>query len=520
MAGVLGSGPGGLILGAETKTAAAKGPIVNTTLGKLRGYTNNRVQCFKGIPYGASTAGDKRFLAPSKAAPWMNVREAVELGHRSPQQPAPGEIPEVGAMDRREERAEDCLVLNVWTNSSKGTRPVMVWMHGGGYTSGSGGWIMWDGENLARKQDVVVVTLNHRLNAFGYLYLAGFNNEKYASASNIGMLDIVMALEWVRDNIDRFGGDPKNVTIFGQSGGGGKVSTLLGMPAAKGLFHKAIVQSGSLVRGTPVEAAMKSSETLLAKFNLKPNQLDNLQRLPMDQIVMALRETQGLRLAPVLDGKTLPAGPFDPAAPEVSGAIPLMMGSVATEATFFNGTPLDPIDDADLRRRTKQYLRGDDAAVERVIAAYRKDDPNLSNLDVYQQMATDGSRQGVITEAERKFEQGKAPVYMYYFNWKSPVREGKLKAFHCIEVPFVFQNVDECKIMTGDGKERYALADKVSLAWANFARTGNPNHSGLPKWPAYDTAKRETMVLDVESRITQDPGANGRKALLAERKTA
>jgi para-nitrobenzyl esterase len=327
--------------------------------------------------------------------------------------------------------SEDCLHLNVWTNGlgSQGDarkRPVMVWLHGGGFTSGNGSYTMYDGANMARKHDVVTVTINHRLNSFGFLYLADIGGEKFKNASNCGILDAVAALEWVRDNIANFGGDPKNVTIFGQSGGAGKVSTLLAMPSAKGLFHRAIVQSGANLKGVSTEEATKTANTLMDKLGVKT--AEDLQQVPMDQLVAATLSTRGLRLAPVLDGRTLPSGPFDPTAPALSADVPLLIGSTEFEVNFFPNTKLDPIDAPELHAAVKQATRADDAEVDKLIAVYRKGRPNASDIDLSQIIASDGFRSPVITEAERKAAQP-APVYMYYFTWKSPMHDGKLKAF-------------------------------------------------------------------------------------------
>ncbi len=509
---------------AQDRGCSSPSAIVRTSAGRVRGLARDKVSAFFGIPYGASTAGARRFMPPSKADSWTGVRDAVEFGPRSPQGPS-SLIPEVAAVDRREPASEDCLCLNVWTPGlGAGRRPVMVWLHGGGYSQGSGAFIIYDGANLACRHDVVVVTVNHRLNVFGYLYLAELGGEKYASSSNVGMLDIVAALEWVRDNIAAFGGDPSNVTIFGQSGGGGKVSTLMAMPSAKGLFHRAVVESASAIKGVPKDEATSSAEAFLAKVGLKSNQVDELQKMPVEQLVTAMGEGgavggNGLRLAPVVDGHSLPRNPFDPDAPEISSSVPLLIGSVETEVTFMRGTPLDPMDDAALHAHVKQVLRvGDDAAVDRLIDVYRKGRPNIKNTDLYLILASDATfRAGVLTEAERKADQGAASAYMYYFTWKSPVRDGKLRTFHTLEIPFVFDNVDLATAMTGSGQERYALADKISGAWVAFARTGNPSHKGLPKWPAFDTKQRATMILNNECEVVDDPNGEERQALRAVR---
>jgi para-nitrobenzyl esterase len=518
----------------------APSSVAQTTAGRVRGVVQDRVSAFFGIPYGASTAGSGRFMPPARPQPWTGVRDVLEYGPRSPQGPS-GLIPEDAAEDRREAAGEDCLRLNVWTpGTGTGTRPVMVWLHGGGFAQASGSFIIYDGANLSRRRDVVVVTLNHRLNVFGFLYLAELGGQQYANASNVGMQDVVLALEWVRDNIAAFGGDPRNVTVFGQSGGGGKVCALMGMPSAKGLFHRAIAMSGSFVNGTTRADATRNAEALLARLNLKPNQIDELHNTSVDRILVAMASPDGasalggraaaggrgrggpggggLSFSPVIDGKTIPAAPFDPAASPLCANVPLIIGSTETEVTFNRNTPLDDMDDAALHDRIKQTVRADDTAVDALIATYRKGRPGISNLDLYLVVASDSSfRDGVMTVAQRKADQRGAPVYMYYFTWRSPVHDGKLKAFHTLDIPFVFENVDLGTAMTGAGQSRYALQDRMSAAWAAFARTGNPNHKGLPEWPAFNTTERATMFLDNTCKIVNDPNREERLALTALR---
>jgi para-nitrobenzyl esterase len=504
-AGFLLSGVLPKLHGAKTEAGSA---VATTTYGKIRGAMQDKVHAFKGVPYGASTVGAGRFLPPAKPRPWTDVRDALELGPASPQVPS-NLIPESMAQQPKGDGNgnEDCLHLNVWTPALSGKRPVMVWFHGGGYSAGSANWNMYNGGNLSAKQDVVVVTVNHRLNVFGYLYLAELGGDRFAQASNVGMLDCIAALEWVRDNIAGLGGDPGNVTIFGQSGGGGKVSTLMAMPAAKGLFHRAIAMSGSAVKGEPRDRATKGAEMFLAKLGLKSNQVDELQKLPQAQLLQAMREVRGLQLNPVVDGRTLPGGPFDPTAPEITANVPLMIGSTETEVTWNNSVVFDPLDDAQLRDRmmTSQHIDG--AAADRLIAVYKKGRPNASNLDLFFIMSTDLSnfRTGTDTEADRKAALGKAPVYKYYFQWYSPVREGKLRSYHTLDIPFVFENVDIAESMVGTGQERYPLADKMSGAWAAFARNGNPNHKGIPAWRPFNEAQRATMIFNNECRAMNDP---------------
>jgi len=498
-------------LGAELKP----GSTVETSAGKVRGLVIDKVNAFKGIPYGASTAGNRRFLPPVKPEAWTGIKDTVEWGAEAPQVSPHTEIPEVRATIPATGMSEDCLRLNVWTNGfgRNDKRPVMLWLHGGGFTSGNGSYTIYDGTNLAKKRDVVAVTINHRLNSFGFLYLAGIGGGKFAQASNVGMLDAIAALEWVHDNIANFGGDPNNVTIFGQSGGAGKVSTLLAMPGAKGLFHRAIIQSGANVKAVSVADATATAQAVMTKLNVKT--ADELQKVPMDQLIAATTATQGLRLAPVLDGTTLPRDPFSPDAPPMSADVPVLLGTVETEVTFFPNTQMDPIDDAALLARVKQAARVDDAQAKHLIDLYRKGRAGVSNIDVALILESDlRFRPAVVTEAELKSAQ-KAPVYMYYFTWRSPVREGKLKTFHTLEIPFVTGNVDNATSMTGTGQDRYALEDKMSAAWAAFARTGNPNHKGLPTWPKFNPTQRATMIFNNECRVVNDPNGEERKALAA-----
>lgn len=519
-AGLLAAGGMTAALAEDTKMTA--GATVQTRSGKVRGSLHGRVHAFKGIPYGASTAGERRFMPPAKVPEWTGVRDALELGARAPQLLSSfhGQvIPEFESMDRNEPMSEDCLMLNVWTPGpqAQARRPVMVWLHGGGYNSGSGGFICYDGAELARKHDVVAITVNHRLGALGYLYLAELGGERYADSGNLGNLDIVAALEWVRDNIVAFGGDPANVTVFGQSGGGGKVSCLMAMPAAKGLFHRAIVESGAAIKGMPRDAATRTARAFMAKLGLKPEEVARLQHMPLEQLMAATEPGAGppLNFAPVVDGGALPHDPFDPTAPALSADIPLLIGTVETEVTFFAHQALDPIDAPTLHAQVKRTLRhASDAQVEQLIAAYRAGRPKASNTDLYLIIASDATfRAGVLTETERKADQGKAPVYQYYFTWRSPVREGKLRTFHALEIPFVFDNVDAAQSITGTGKDRYALASRMSGAWTAFARSGNPNIKDLPHWQPFDTRRRATMIFNDECRLVDDPHGAERRLL-------
>lgn len=537
---------------AQAARAATPGATVPTTAGIVRGLSISGVQAFKGIPYGASTAGTRRFLPPLKPQPWTGVRDTFELGQRSPLVDSVL-VPEWDPLNLREPMGEDCLNLNVWTPGvgAGGKRPVMVWLHGGGYAAGSPGMIAYDGANLARKHDVVVVGVTHRLNAFGFLYLAELGGEKFADAGNAGMRDIIAGLEWVRDNIAAFGGDPANVTIFGQSGGAGKVSTLLGMPAAQGLYHRAVAQSGAAVTSMPAGVATQNAEAFMARLGLKREQVEDLQTLPMQQLLAALQPRNaavssgqaagegargargeggrgggrggpgggGFAASPVVDGRSLPHDVFNPTATMLSANIPLLIGSTETEVTWnVNTDYTQPADDVALRERVKKTLRAsDDAQVDALIATYRKERPKASTLDLALIIETDASnfRSGTDTEAERKAALGKAPVYMYRFQWYSPVSGGRLRAMHCMDIPFVFDNVDLCQTVVGGGADRQALADKMSSAWVAFARTGNPNHKGLPNWQPFSVDERATMVFNNECRAVNDPYRAARLAVAA-----
>jgi para-nitrobenzyl esterase len=523
------------------------GAVVETTAGKVRGLLIDRIHAFKGVPYGASTAGARRFLPPVKVPPWTGVRDAFEIGLRSPLVDSVL-VPEWMPLNLGEPMGEDCLNLNLWTPSAtkSGRRPVMVWLHGGGYAAGSPNMIPYDGANLARRHDVVVVSITHRLNVFGFAYLPELGGERFAQASNAGMKDIIAGLEWIRDNVASFGGDPGNVTIFGQSGGAGKVSTLLGMPAAQGLFHRAIAQSGSAVASMPATVATQNAEAFMGRLGLKSSEVEALQKLPMEQLLGALAPRNmggaareggatgatrgrgrgaaggfpggGFAASPVVDGTSLPHDVFNPTATRISQNVPLLIGSTETEVTWNVNTDFTvPADDAALRERVKRTLRLDDAQADNVLAIYRKGRPTASHLDLALIVETDASqfRSGTDTQAERKAALGKAPVYMYRFQWYSPVGGGRLRAMHCMDIPFVFANVDVSKSVVGNGPERYALADKMSAAWVSFARTGNPNTRLLPKWEPFSAAKRATMIFNNECRAANDPYREERFAIAA-----
>lgn len=412
-----------------------------------------------------------------------------------------------------EQEGEDCLSLNILTPAvgDGGKRPVLFWCHGGGFTAGSGAGRLYNGTNLPRRGNVVVVTVNHRLGPFGYLYLGDLAGERYAASGNAGMLDLVAALAWVRDNIEAFGGDPANVTIFGESGGGAKVSALLAMPAAQGLFHRAIIQSGPGLRMLSREKATDNAAKLLKTLEIAPNDVERLSTLSVEQILEANARVNRNPLGgwgPVVDSQVLPQHPFDPVASALSANVPMVIGTNKDEATLFllNDAALNTLDEAGLRARIGALV-GD--ATGTLLTAYRHASPG----DLFTSFMTDRLfRMHSITIAERKYEQGTAPVYMYLFTWETPVLNGRLKSAHALEIPFMFDNLSSARNFTGESPELVPLAKKMSEAWLAFARDGKPGYRGLPAWPAYEPEGRATMIFDTACRVENDPGGEVRRA--------
>lgn len=507
---------------------------LQTRDGLLRGVEHDGIFSFKGVPYGAPPDGANRFAPPQKPSPWSGVRDALAFGPIAPQENPwekirkftahgyEGTIPIEAA-----EINEDCLRLNVWARAlaesssprADDRRPVMVWIHGGSLIGGSGGADWYDGANLSRRGDVVVVTVNHRLGALGYLHTAELAGGDAATSGALGMLDLVAALEWVRDNIAAFGGDPRNVTIFGESGGGWKVSTLLAMPAARGLFHRAIIQSGALLRGHTQEQAMSVTRLMLQELGVEKPTLDQLRKIPIDRLIAAQQrlvtrvrggELPGIshEFRPVIGTATLPKHPFDPVAPEISANIPLLIGTNGTEASW--GLWADPgaasMTDAELHRRLTTALQGDPRDA---IALYRTLQPGATPRELY--IAILSSPHESIRLAERKAQGGGAPVYMYSFAWRTPVLDGQLGSPHMLEVPFVFDNISAARGFTGDSPQTRQLASNISAAWAQFARSGVPSARGLPAWPPFTPKDRLTLVFDDRSSVVEDPDAQTRR---------
>jgi len=525
----------------EPHTSRRRGPaivasrdhaVVETAAGRVRGYTRNGIYTFKGIPYAGPTWGPNRFLPPTRVKAWTGVRSSMQYGEVSPQPPRAGwKNDEEAFMFAWDDgvQGEDCLRVNVWTAGldAGAKRPVMVWLHGGGFVAGSGQELRaYDGENLARRGDVVVVTLNHRLGALGYLDLSHVGGEAFASSGNVGMLDLVAALEWVRDNIAGFGGDPGRVTIWGQSGGGGKVAALMAMPAAQGLFHRAIVESGSMLRVRTPESAARLTDEVLKELELDGTRLAELQYMPYEQIVSAgekvlARQPSGLpdfrRAAermgwgPVMDGRIIPQHPFDPAAPAISARVPMIVGTNLNEfVTNINHPDGEDMTEEEMLARVRS-LHGDRAA--QVVAVFRERTPQAKPFDIWSRIAAAPIRAAAIEQCARKAAQHAAPAYLYWFTWQTPILDGRPRAFHCAELPFVFNNAERCETMTGGGPEAIELAHRMSDAWVRFARTGDPNGPGFPHWPAFDERRVPTMVFDTRCEAVNGPDA-GEQAVI------
>ena len=483
-----------------SRAAAARETITETTTGQVRGYVVDGINVFRGIPYGGDTSGKNRFMPPTPVASWTGVRDAVQWGRVAPQSTAP-DTTAYTSMVRWTELpggiGEDCLVLNVYTPGLRdgGKRPVMFSIHGGGFTSGTSGNPVFDGVALASLGDVILVTINHRLGIMGYLELGAFAPE-FEGSGNVGIMDIVQALTWVRDNIENFGGDPNRVMIFGQSGGGRKTSHLLAMPSAKGLFHRASIQSGAALRSLTPESADETAERVLAQLGLGRDRFREVQALPLD----ALLGVRGAQFGPIADGKVVPSHPFEPDAPAVSADVPVIVGCNRHDSGFQN--PNFELDDAGLLERARTLFG---AGAEQVVAAYRAAEPQGTPFKLHSRMITDlGRRRDSITLAERKAALGAAPAYMYYLTFESVPFGGKFGSVHGTEMPLFYHNLDRWPI-AGTGEEAQALADRMAGAYIAFAQTGTPSVPGVGEWPAYTAADRATMIFDTNTRVENAP---------------
>ncbi|SLM25723.1 carboxylesterase/lipase family protein [Stenotrophomonas indicatrix] len=504
---------------AALPAAAVPGPRDDTQVvarlrgGRVRGQREHGVHVFRGLRYGADTSA-YRFQPPRRETGWRGIADALEYAASAPQSGADGP------------GSEDCLFLNVWTPAlgDGGKRPILVYIHGGGFNNGSGSDPLYDGSALCRRGDVVVVTVNHRLNTFGYLYLGALGDPRYAASGNVGQLDLVQALQWVREHAAVFGGDAGNITVFGQSGGGAKIATLMAMPAAKGLFQRAWTMSGQQVTAAgPRAAAQRAS---IAMETVAARDLQALLRLPATELLAATRardpsrvESSALYFGPVLDEMVLPVHPFWPQAPAQSASIPMVIGNTRDETRAFLGN--DPAnftltwEDLPAQLEKQQFV---DLLPSVVIAEYRRLYPHYTPSEVFFAATTAGrSWRGAVEELEARARQttGAAPTWAYQLDWPSPVEDGRLRAFHTLDIPLVFDNAGLPGAHTGGGEDARALAATMSDALIAFARTGDPNHAGMSQWAPYGVPQRQTMVFDRHSHVVDDPRA-GERVLYAK----
>lgn len=495
-------------------STATRSEVVDTAHGRVRGVERDGVRIFRGLRYGAPTGGANRFRPPQPVEPWSDVVDAVAYGDTAPQ--VFTRLALGGTKGDRPPLGEDCLRLNVWTpGCDDARRPVMVWFHGGGFEAGTGSMLLYDGTNVARRGDVVVVTVNHRLNVFGHCALGPLLGEDFADSANVGFLDLVAALEWVRDNIGGFGGDPGNVTIYGQSGGGRKVSISMASPAAAGLFHRGIVQSGSHLRLTEPDRAAAMTAALLDQVGLAPADARRLQDVPTDALTEAAARVRG-RFSPTLDGVVFDRHPWDPDAPSPSAQVPLMIGTCRTELSNQVGSA-DPttfdLVDADLPERLARFVPPED--VDDLVATVRRSSPDADAAEVFFTIITArGYWLDSVLQTERKAAQGTAPVFSYRLMWRTPVEGGRRITPHSLDLPFVFDNVAVAPDMVGPPTEETAsLSLAMSESWIAFARTGEPSNGAVPAWDPYDLDRRPVMLFDVESAVALDPHRDEREAM-------
>jgi para-nitrobenzyl esterase len=508
--------------------------LTNTQYGKVRGYILRGIQYYLGMPYGADTSGANRFMPPQKPKPWSDVFPALWWGDSAPQN-----------MDNRYANkfasfrdhwnygdvSEDCLRINVQTPANDGRkRPVLFWIHGGGFTNGNGiEQDGYNGENFARLGNAVFCSINHRLGPLGYCNLAGVGGEKFAASGNVGMMDIVAALEWVRDNIANFGGDPGNVTIMGQSGGGAKVCILTAMPSAKGLFHKAVVLSGASRRAADKAPSENLGAAVVKEAGLTANDMDKLQAMPWKDFyaiatraqMAAAREagpggglTRGF--SPVVDGSILPQHPYDPEGAPTAAAVPMIISSVQNEQSpSWTDSSLESLTMDQVVEKLKQragFGAGFGDKAQAVVDAYANAFPGRKPVEIWSLASS--NRQSVVELADVKSRQP-APVYVNWFTWQPPLFDNRMRAFHCVDISFWFYNTDLMVTHTGGGPRPKALSTRMAGALLQFMKTGNPNGPGLPNWPKYSSVKGETMIFDDTCKAENDPDREARKALAA-----
>jgi para-nitrobenzyl esterase len=550
---VLGTGAAGVTIGGRVRASASArtdktgmeddGPVLqigddiavtDTQHGRVRGYVLRGIHYFLGIPYGADTSGANRFLPPQKPKAWADVRPAIWWGNSAPQNMENRYAnPHAAFRDHwnYDDVSEDCLRLNVFTPGIKDgkKRPVLFWIHGGGFTNGNGiEHDGYNGENFARLGDAVFVSINHRLGPLGYCDLAGVGGERFAASGNVGTLDIVLALEWVRDNIASFGGDPGNVTIMGQSGGGAKVCTLTAMPSAKGLFHKAVVQSGAALKMGEKALSEKLGAYVLGEAGLAAGEIEKLQAMPWkDYLAAATRALQkltrelgpgggGLRRGfnPVVDGAILPQHPYAPEPAPAAAAVPMIIcWTFDEQSPSWMDSTLEDVTLEQVVEKVKVragFGPGFGEKARDVVEAYAKAFPGKKPVEIWSLVSS--NRQGAVALADAKSKQP-APVYMSWFGWQPPLFDGRMRAFHCVDICFWFHNTDLMLSHTGGGARPRKLASRMAGSLLQFMKTGDPNGGSLPHWPKYTTARGETMILDDVSVVKNDPDGEARRAL-------
>lgn len=501
--------------------------VAQTQYGKVRGYILRDVYTFCGIPYGASTAGENRFMPPRPPEPWEDIRPAVFWGDTAPQ-----------ITDNKYRNdystfvdhwnyygvSEDCLSLNVWTPALEDNRkrPVLFWIHGGGFTNGNS--IEQDsyrGENISRYGDIVFVSVNHRLGPIGFSDFSEVNGKKFAESGNVGILDLVAALKWVQNNIEQFGGDPGNVTIMGQSGGGAKVCTLVAMAETKGLISKGVALSGNIINAIDSDYSSSLGKFIVKEAGVKPEEMHKLQQMPWREYIdLANRAAQEYNkqhgdnnrmrgaFGPVGDGFHIPMNTFFSDVNSPSNNVPMLFSSTTSEFSMSrNNAELEKMDMTQLVEWVTR-MRGDNG--KNIVDAYQKAFPDKKPIELLGLISS--ARDKVIQAANAKAKQN-APVYLAWFGWEPPLFDGRMRAFHCLDISFWLKNTDVMLTHTGGGKRPRELSDKMTDALLSFMRTGNPNNESLPEWPVYTEEKGATMMLNDKCEVVYDPDREARKAL-------